>query len=141
MQREVVMAPDLVTLDGSRIAALRRSGESVDETFEERWLSCTGDTTAAVFDRQPELYESRILATECTFIDPQHRERAARFGHIHFEDLVERRERFRNRYLVLGHLSGRHRVDELRFAVDQRLQPIEPEVLLVGERTGESGDA
>lgn len=131
---------DLTGLDGREIARRRRAGEAVDEIYEERWVSVTGDTAADVFEQQPELYESRILVTECTFVDPEHRERAARFGHIHLEDLVERRERFANRFLVLGHLSGRYQVAELRQAVEQRLQPLTPDVLIVGEPDWEATD-
>jgi ribonuclease Z len=71
--------------------------------------------------------------TECTFLDPGHRERARRFGHLHIDDLVERRSEFSNRYLVLAHLSARHRPAELRAAVRERLEPLAPEVLIVGE--------
>jgi len=122
-----------IGVDGGEIAWRRRAGEVVDEVFEERWLSCTGDTRATVFDHVPELFDSRILITECTFLEAAHRERATRFGHIHLDDLVERRERFANRFLVLAHLSRRHRVGELRAAVQHRLEPLVPEVLIVGE--------
>jgi len=140
MRRRRRLRADLAGLDGAEIAHRKRSGETVEESFEERWLSCTGDTTAKVFDRVPELYDSRVLVTECTFLDPAHRDRASRFGHVHLEDLVARRELFRNRFLVLGHLSGRHRVAELRAAVDERLEPIDPEVLIVGESSKETSD-
>ncbi len=115
-----------------RIVQLRRAGESIDEVVEERWLSCTGDTSAAVFESTPELFESRVLVVECTFLDPEHRGRAQRFKHIHLDELVALREHFANEALVLYHLSRRHRPSDLVQAVRERLQPITPEVHVVG---------
>jgi ribonuclease Z len=117
-----------------QIAARRRAGETVDETYEERWFSCTGDTSRGVFELSPEIFQSRILMIECTFLDPTQYDRAARFKHLHLEDLVAVRDRFENEALVLNHLSRRHRISELRQAVNESLLPLGPEVFLVGER-------
>jgi ribonuclease Z len=119
-------------LPGRRIAELRAAGETVDEDYEERWLSCTGDTTAAVFDAAPELFTSRVLVVECTFLARGHARRARRFKHVHLDDLVDVGERFSNTHLVLYHLSRRHRAEDLRRAVRERLRDIAPEVHVVG---------
>lgn len=115
-----------------RIAELRRGGAEVDESYEEFWLSCTGDTSAAVFDSVPQLFQSRILVVECTFLDDDHAERARRFKHVHLDDLVAVRDRFENQALVLYHLSRRHSAAELEAAVAARLEPVAPEVHVVG---------
>lgn len=106
---------------GPELAALRRQGVEIEDEREEDWLSYCGDTAAAVLDREPRLLASRILLLECTFLDPEHRERAARYGHIHLDDLAERADRFANEHLVLCHLSRRHTVEQLRNAVVERL--------------------
>lgn len=100
-------------LAAEELVELKRRGVAVEEQAEERWLSYCGDTGPQVFDRQPELYESRVLMVECTFLAARHRERAGEFGHLHLEDLVERQERFANEVVVLYHLSRRHRREEL----------------------------
>ena len=115
-----------------RIIELCRAGETVEEAREEIWLSCTGDTSAAVFERVPELFHSRVLVIECTFLDREHAARARRFKHVHLDDLVAVRERFTNEALVLYHLSRRHRPAELLAAVRERLLPMTPEVHIVG---------
>ena len=121
---------DLRGTPSDELAALRRRGERVDETFEEHWLSCTGDTSPAVFDSVPELFESHVLVVECTFLGAGHE--ARRFRHVHLEDLVAVRDRFANRAVVLYHLSRRHRIDEARAAVADRLAGLVPEVHVVG---------
>jgi len=108
-------------LPGAELAALRARGEELEERSEEDWLSYTGDTAVDVLDREPRLYASRVLVIECTFLDPEHRERARHYGHVHLDDLAERSERFDNEYLVLCHLSRRHTEAHLEAAVAARL--------------------
>lgn len=109
-----------------------RDGEELDESYEEIWLSVTGDTSARVFDLEPRLFESRILVVECTFMASGHEERARRFHHIHLADLAERCDRFANQALVLYHLSRRHRSAELASAARRDLASLRPELYVVG---------
>jgi ribonuclease Z len=115
------LAPAYRGLPGGELAALRARGEVLEERTEEDWLSYTGDTAVEVLDREPRLFTSKVLVIECTFLDPEHRQRAARYGHVHLEDLAERRESFKNEHLVLCHLSRRHTEAQLATAVAARL--------------------
>ncbi|MCZ7650190.1 MAG: MBL fold metallo-hydrolase [Thermoanaerobaculia bacterium] len=119
LRRRHRLREELRELPAEEVVARKRSGEAVEERVEERWLSFCGDTGPGVFERQPELFSSRVLMLECTFLDPDHRERAGRFGHLHLADLAAREERFENEAVVLYHLSRRHRPEELRREVDQ----------------------
>ena len=109
---------------GNELAELRRQGVELEEAVEEDWLSYTGDTSAAVLDSEPRLLATRILLIECTFLDPDHRDRAERYGHVNIEDLVDRAESFSNENIVLFHLSRRHSASELEAAVVARLGPL-----------------
>lgn len=124
---------ELEGLRGNEIAALRRRGEAVDEVVEELRLSYCGDTGPDLLDRCPDLYETPILMIECTFLGPEQAERGARYRHIHIEDLVARGDRFRNRALVLYHLSRRHRREELEAAVHERLPQLASRVFIVAD--------
>jgi len=115
---------------GTELAELRRRGVEIEEAVEEDWLSYTGDTSAAVLDEEPRLLGARILLIECTFLNPDHRERAELYGHVHIEDLAERAERFDNEQVVLFHLSRRHSSLELEEAVNEKLGPLAERVLL-----------
>ena len=121
VRRRRRLAPELRGRTPEELAALRARGVEVGEAFSEDAVSYCGDTRAAVLDAHPRLYRSRILILECTFLDPGHRDRAVAYGHVHFEDIVERQERFENEALLLCHLSRRHSVEELRAAVEARL--------------------
>lgn len=123
-----------------QVAALRAAGETVTEAFEERRLSYCGDTGPGVFDLSPEVLASRILLLECTFLGPEQADKGDRYKHLHLDDLVDRQEDFANEYLVLLHLSRRHRPEELFRAVAERLPALAPRVrFLVDEEMHDAG--
>lgn len=123
---------DLAGRSQQELDRLGRRGEELSESYEEDWVSVSGDTTAGVFDLEPRLFGSRVLVLECTFLADGHEERARRFGHIHLADLVARREHFANQALVLYHLSRRHRASELERLARRRLSPPVPRIHVVG---------
>ena len=61
------------------------------------------------------MYEAEILICELTFVASDHRkEHIHKFGHMHLDDLVERRERFKNQLIIAGHLSTRYHPNAVR---------------------------
>lgn len=118
---------------GAELARLRAEGVVTEEPVEEMLLTYCGDTGAGVFELEPRVFETQVLLLECTFLTPEKRESAARYKHIHFEDLACRAERFRNPAVVLHHLSRRHRLADLRRLVDERLPELAPRVHVLGE--------
>jgi ribonuclease Z len=101
----------------------------------ELWLSYCADTGPAVFDREPRLFEARVLMLECTFLGEEHRDKGERFKHLHLEDIARRAGEMRNQALVLHHLSRRHKVAELRAEVERRMPELAPRIhfLVEGE--------
>lgn len=125
------LLPELVGAVGEEIAARRRRGEPVEVRGEADWLAYCGDCAIETLDENPRLYEVPVLLLECTFLGDDDRERAARFGHVHFAEIVERRERFANERLVLHHLSRRHSAADLRAAVERDLGALAERVEVV----------
>lgn len=132
ISRRQRLLADYRGLPGSEIARLRAEGVTTTETLETLALSYCGDTGSGVFELEPRLFETQVLMIECTFLNAAKRESAARYKHVHFEDLVERAGRFRNRSIVLHHLSRRHRPEELREAVDRRLPELASRIHVLG---------
>jgi len=132
------LRPELVGLAESEIAALRLRGEPVDELVEERRLSYCGDTGPEVLDNCPDLYEVPILMLECTFLGKEMAGRSGTYQHVHLDDLAARAEHFRNRALVLYHLSRRHRLGDLEAAIKVRLPELADRVFVVGPEDRDS---
>lgn len=120
-RRKSRLLPALRDLEQDEIARRSRAGEEVTESTEELVLSYCGDTSAGAFDSEERLYETPLLMVELTYLSPELRDRGEQYGHLHLEDLVDRRERFRNQAILLHHLSRRYRPNDLRQAVDAKL--------------------
>jgi ribonuclease Z len=130
------LAPACAGLPPAELIALRQRGVETSETVEDLWLSYCGDTGPAVFDMEPRLFTSRILMLECTFLGSEHRDKGARFKHLHLGDIAGRAGEFRNEALVLHHLSRRFKVEDLRAEVDRHLPELAPRVHVLVEGIG-----
>lgn len=96
-------------LSGDQIRDLRMAGTEVAEEIRLPLVAYAGDTAPAGLDDCPAMYEAKILIAEMTFVSPQHRkEKIHKFGHMHLDDFVERRERFKNELVIASHLSTRY---------------------------------
>jgi len=61
-----------------------------------------------------------VLVMEMTFVSPSHRkERIHKFGHIHLDDVIERRERFKNELIIASHFSTRYTNKRIRDLVER----------------------
>jgi ribonuclease Z len=97
----------------------RRRAEVIEEY---RWplLFYTGDTDRGILERNEALYRAEVLMIECSFIVDGHQERAARYRHIHFDDIAEFAERFENSLIILTHFSRRYGRAEIRDEIARR---------------------
>ncbi len=63
-----------------------------------------------------------MLICELTFVAPGHRkDKIHKFGHMHLDDLVERRDRFKNELVIAGHFSTRYHPRQAEGEVKKRL--------------------
>jgi ribonuclease Z len=105
-------------LSGEEIAALRAGGREVTHREEIPLLAYPGDCGPEIFEAAPELFRARVLLIECSFVNPDDRDRARKYAHIHLDDIVERASLFQNEAIVLTHFSLRYRPAEIRKALD-----------------------
>jgi ribonuclease Z len=99
--------------DGASLARLRAEGVPINEEVEVPILFYTGDTDRGILERNIALYQSEVLMIECSFIAEEHHESAAKYRHIHFDDIIEFADRFENRCIVLTHFSRRYSRDAI----------------------------
>jgi ribonuclease Z len=96
-------------LSGEQIRDLRLGGTEVSEEVRQPLVAYAGDTSPAGLDACPAMYEAKILIAEMTFVSADHRkEKIHKFGHMHLDDFVERRDRFNNELVIAAHLSTRY---------------------------------
>jgi ribonuclease Z len=102
------------------IMELRRNGASVTEEWRRSMLFYTGDTDRGILETNDALYTSEVLMIECSFITTGHEERAAKYRHIHFDDIAAFAERFENETIVLTHFSRRYSRSEIHDEIRRR---------------------
>ena len=103
------------TCSGEQIRDLRLAGTEVTEEIRRPRVAYLGDSAPAGLDDNPAMYEAEILICELTFVAPDHRkEHIHKFGHMHLDDLVDRRDRFKNELIIAAHLSTRYHPNAVR---------------------------
>ncbi|REK17921.1 MAG: metal-dependent hydrolase [Planctomycetota bacterium] len=96
-------------LTGPQIRDLRLGGTEVTEERRVARFAYLGDSSPQGLDNCPAMYEAHVLVMEVTFVAPSHRkDKIHKFGHIHLDDLKERRERFNNELIIASHFSTRY---------------------------------
>jgi ribonuclease Z len=108
-------------LDREELLRMHREGTRVDEPYTRPVLFYTGDTDRGLLEQCAEAFRAEVLMIECSFIDDGHQERAARYRHIHVDDIADFAEKFENEVIVLTHFSRRYSRDQIRDGVRRRL--------------------
>ena len=116
---------EFADLPSQEIGHLVREGKEPVITAWVPVFAYVGDSGPQVFERHPELFDVRVLVTECTFIDAFHEESGETYGHSKWEDLCAIAERFKNDAIVLSHFSKRYRPEQIW----QHLNDTAPECL------------
>lgn len=116
------LKPEFQGLAGEQIRDLRLAGTDVTSEVLTPLVAYLGDSSPPGLDDNPAMYEAKILICEMTFVAPNHRkDKIHKFGHIHLDDLIERRDRFQNELVIASHLSTRYHANAVRAAVAKAL--------------------
>jgi ribonuclease Z len=121
-ERRKKLRPEFQGLSGDQIRDIRLSGTEVSHEIRVARLAYLGDSAPEGLDACPAMYEADVLIMEMTFVTAQHRkERIHKFGHIHLDDVIERRERFANKLVIASHFSTRYQNNQIVRTVEKRI--------------------
>lgn len=125
-ERRRKLKQEYVGLSGEQIRDIRLSGVDVTDEHRSPRVAYLGDSTPEGLDLNPEMYAADILIMEMTFLAPRHRkEKIHKMGHIHIDDVVERRDRFQNQLIVASHFSTRYHAQQ----IERYIQKVLPDRL------------
>ncbi|MGQ9574885.1 MAG: MBL fold metallo-hydrolase [Thermoguttaceae bacterium] len=114
-ERRKKLKPEYLDLPGTAIRDLRLSGTEVTREIRIPRVAYLGDSAPGGLDACPAMYQAEVLILELTFVAPSHRkERIHKFGHMHLDDLVERRERLQNELIIAAHFSTRYHTRQIQ---------------------------
>ena len=121
-ERRKKLKPEYHGLTGEQIRDIRLSGVEVSHETRLPRVAYLGDSSPRGLDESPEMYQAEILIAEMTFVVPSHRtDLIHKHGHMHLDDIVERRDRFRNEQIILAHFSTRYHPRQIRSCVEKAL--------------------
>jgi len=121
-ERRRKLKPEFHGLPGEQIRDLRLSGTEVTNEIRHPRIAYLGDSAPAGLDACEAMFRADVLIMELTFVAPSHRkDKIHKFGHMHLDDLLERRERFSNELIIAAHFSTRYHPRQIRFLVEKAL--------------------
>jgi ribonuclease Z len=116
------LKPEYQNLSGDEIRDIRLTGKEVSAEVRHPLIAYLGDSAPAGLDLNPAMYEAKVLICELTFVAPDHRkDKIHKFGHMHLDDIVERRDRFKNELVIAAHLSTRYHAKTVRALVSKAI--------------------
>jgi ribonuclease Z len=125
-ERRRKLKPEFQSLSGDQIRDLKLAGTEITEERRIPRVAYLGDSSPAGLDACPAMFEAQVLITELTFVAPGHRkEKIHKFGHMHLDDICERRGQFKNELIVASHFSTRYHNKQIR----QHVQNAMPDLL------------
>ena len=133
------LKPQFRGLPGPEIGARRRAGENLFDRVQRPELAYATDTLVRVLDREPELFDARVLIIESTFLDDRKSLAATHAGcHIHFDELLERAGSFDNEAVVLMHFSQIYKPAEVHEILAARTpEPLARRLVAFAPRDGD----
>lgn len=123
IERRSKLKPELAGMPQEKLIALKNKGQAITHTLDIPLVCFTGDTVWGPHFDRPDVLQAKILVTECTFLEPGHRERASVGKHLHLDDIVQLLDRSTAEAVILTHLSRRTNMAEVRQFVDAAIPP------------------
>jgi ribonuclease Z len=114
IERRSKLRDEFRDLPQEKLRELKSEGTEITRTFEIPLIAYTGDTELGPFLYRDEFAKAKIVISECTFFDPDHRSRAAVGKHLHVEDIANLLGVWEADAVILAHLSRRTNVTTAR---------------------------
>jgi ribonuclease Z len=121
-ERRRKLKPEYQGLEGRQIRDLRLGGTDVTSEVRIPRVAYLGDSSPGGLDACPAMFQAEVLIMELTFVAARHRkDKIHKFGHMHLDDLLDRRGQFRNELVIASHFSTRYHSSEVRTCVAKAL--------------------
>lgn len=101
------LKPEFADYPQEKLLELKARGVAITRTLEVPLVAYMGDTAPGLHLLREDVRRAQIVICECTFFEPQHRERARAGMHMHVEDVAEWLRFLEGQALILTHVSRR----------------------------------
>jgi len=107
LERRSKLREEFLGLPQDRLRELKAGGTEITRMMEIPLVAYTGDTEMGPFLLRDEFVNAQVVISECTFFDPEHRDRARVGKHLHIEDLRNLIPAWKGGSVVVVHVSRR----------------------------------
>lgn len=107
LEKRTKLKEEYVGLPQEKLSELKSRGEEIVRKLEIPLVAYMGDTLPGPHMLLPEVLEAQIIVTECTFFEPEHKDRAKVGMHLHIDDIAEWLGVARCEAMVITHISRR----------------------------------
>lgn len=107
VEKRSKLKPEFLDLPQERLRELKASGVEITRTLEIPLVAYTGDCEFGPYLFRDEFAASKIVISECTFLEDEHRSRASVGKHLHIDDIAKLLAVWRAEAVILVHLSRR----------------------------------
>ena len=107
IERRSKLREEFHGLSQDRLRELRAAGHEITRTMEIPLVAYTGDTEPGDFLFRDEFRNAKVVVSECTFFEDEHRDRARIGKHLHIEDFRSLFEAWSAQDIVIVHVSRR----------------------------------
>lgn len=107
IEKRSKLKPEYTDLPQEKLKELKDRGVEITRWLEIPLVAYLGDTQPGPHLVREDVRKAQIVISECTFFEPEHRERAKIGKHLHVDDIAEWLRVLECQALVLIHVSRR----------------------------------
>ncbi len=123
VEKRSKLKPEYYELPQDKLREMKDRGMDITRILEVPLVSYLGDTAPGPWLIREDVRKSQIVICECTFTEPDHKERARVGRHMHIDDVAEWLRVLECEKLVLTHLSRRSNAQEARKRLRRLVKP------------------
>ncbi len=132
LEKRTKLKEEFAGLEQHDLVEHKKAGREIVDTFHIPLITFTGDTAWGEHLLTDHVTQSKVLITECTFMEPGHRKRAGIGKHLHLDHILQLLEATTDETsIVLTHLSRRTHMGQVRRTIERYVPPQYQHRLLV----------
>lgn len=117
VEKRSKLKQEYVGLPQEKLRELKERGTEITRTLDIPLVAYLGDTAPGPHLVREDVRKAQVIVCECTFTEPDHKERAKVGMHMHADDIGEWLRVLECQHLVLIHLSRRTNLADARKAI------------------------
>ncbi len=114
LERRSKLREEYIGLPQSKLRDLKAAGQEITRQLEIPLVAYTGDTEMCPSLYSEEFCNAKIVISECTFFEEDHRQRAKVGKHLHARDLATLLDAWQAETVILVHASRRTNLREAK---------------------------